>query len=71
VHYLDYLHGLANVFAASRSSRIKALVSLDGSVRYYPQLIAASGSVTPANTAVPMLSIGARPPSMEQLTENA
>jgi len=62
--------GLANVFAASRSTRIKALVSLDGSVRYYPQLIAASGSVTPANTAVPMLSIGARPPTMEQLTEN-
>jgi len=61
--------GLANVFAASRSGRIKALVSLDGSVRYYPQLIAASGSVTPANTAVPMLSIGARPPTMEQLTE--
>jgi dienelactone hydrolase len=62
--------GLANVFAAARSTRIKALVSLDGSVRYYPQLIGASGSVTPANTAVPMLSIGARPPSMEQLTEN-
>jgi dienelactone hydrolase len=61
--------GLANVFAAARSTRIKALVSLDGSVRYYPQLIGASGSVTPANTAVPMLSIGARPPSMEQLTE--
>jgi dienelactone hydrolase len=62
--------GLSNVFAAARSTRIKALVSLDGSVRYYPQLIGASGSVTPANTAVPILSIGARPPSMEQLTEN-
>jgi dienelactone hydrolase len=61
--------GLANVFAASRSTRIKALVSLDGSVRYYPQLISAAGSVMPANTAVPMLSIGARPESMERLTE--
>jgi dienelactone hydrolase len=61
--------GLANVFAASRSGRVKALVSLDGSVRSYPQLIAASGHVTPANTAVPMLSIGSRPESLERLNE--
>jgi dienelactone hydrolase len=61
--------GLANVFAASRSDRVKALVSLDGSVRYYPQLITAAGTVTPANTAVPMLSIGSRPDSIERLNE--
>jgi dienelactone hydrolase len=61
--------GLANVFAASSSGRVTALVSLDGSVRYYPQLFAASGHVTPANTIVPMLSIGSRPDSLERLNE--
>lgn len=61
--------GLANVFAASQSGRVKALVSLDGSVRYYPQLITAAGAITPANTAVPMLSIGSRPDSIERLNE--
>ena len=59
--------GLANVIAASHSGRVKALVSLDGSVRYYPQLL--TGSVTPAKTAVPILSIGSRPPSLEQLNQ--
>ena len=61
--------GLSNVFAASRSGRARALVSLDGSVRSYPQLLTASGSVTPANTVVPMLSIGSRPESIERLNE--
>lgn len=61
--------GLANVFAAARSARIKALVSLDGSVRSYPQLIAAAKYVTPANVAVPMLSIGAQSQSIERLNE--
>lgn len=61
--------GLANVFAASNSGRVKALVSLDGSVRFYPQLFAASGHVTPANTVVPILSIGSRPDSLERLNE--
>src|SRR5450830_411808 len=56
--------GRANVFAAAKSARIKALVSLDGSVRSYPQLIADSKYVTPLTVtvavavAVPMLSIG-------------
>lgn len=61
--------GLANVFAAARSNRIKALVSLDGSVRSHTQLIPASGSVKPARTAVPMLSIGSRPMSLETLNQ--
>lgn len=61
--------GLANVFAASNSGRVKALVSMDGSVRSYPQLFAASGHVTPANTAVPILSFGSRPESLERLNE--
>lgn len=61
--------GLANVFAASNSGRIKALVSLDGSVRSYPQLFAASGHVTPASVAYPILSIGSHNDSVERLNE--
>lgn len=61
--------GLANVFAASNSGRIRALVSLDGSVRSYPQLFAASGHVTPASVAYPILSIGSRNDSVERLNE--
>jgi hypothetical protein len=61
--------GLANVFAAAKSVRIKALVSLDGSVRSYPQLIADSKYVTPATVAVPMLSIGSANQSIERLNE--
>lgn len=61
--------GMANVFAAAHSARIKALVSLDGSVRSYPQLIADSKTVTPAKVAVPMLSIGSAPQSIERLNE--
>lgn len=57
--------GMANVFAAARSSRIKALVSLDGSIRYHPKVWGAAGYVQPARTAVPMLYLGARAPSAE------
>lgn len=59
--------GLANVMAAARSSRIKALVSLDGTVRTQIQHTAGVSYLTPARTAVPMLSIGSRPMSLEEL----
>ena len=59
--------GMANVFAAARSSRIKALVSLDGSIRFHPKIWGAASYVRPAHTAVPMLSLGSRAPSAEEL----
>lgn len=46
--------GLANVFAAARDPRIDALVSLDGSARYWPGLVAAAGIQTDQIT-VPLL----------------
>ncbi len=61
--------GLANVIASARSSRIKALVSLDGSVRSQQQHIAAASTLKPARTPVPMLSIGSRPMSLETLQQ--
>ena len=62
--------GMANVFAAARSSRIKALVSLDGSIRYHPKIWGAAGYMRPANTAVPMLFLGARAQTAETMERN-
>ncbi len=59
--------GMANVFAAARSSRIKALVSLDGSIRFHPKIWGAATYVRPSNTAVPMMFLGARTPTPEAM----
>jgi tetratricopeptide (TPR) repeat protein len=63
--------GLANVFAAAKDERIKALVSLDGSVRSYAQFVdggnEAAKYVTPARVAVPLLFVGSRPKTIELL----
>jgi len=67
--------GLANVFAAAKDARIKALVSLDGSIRSFPKLVDggkdAAPYVTPARVALPMLFIGSRPRTMEALNRSA
>lgn len=47
--------GISNVFAASRDSRIDALVALDGSLRYYPSLVKQAGDVHPEQMTIPML----------------
>lgn len=63
--------GLANVVAAARDARIRALVSLDGSVRYFPRFVDGGKDalqyVTPARVAVPMMFVGARPMTLEAL----
>lgn len=59
--------GMANVFAAARSSRIKALVSLDGSIRFHPKIWGAATTVRPVRTAVPLLFLGARAPTAEAM----
>jgi dienelactone hydrolase len=61
--------GIANVFAAAKDKRIKALVNLDGSVRYYPELVAAAAFVTPQSVSVPMLYLAQRPMSLEAVAE--
>jgi pimeloyl-ACP methyl ester carboxylesterase len=47
--------GISNLFAAARDNRIKALVSLDGSARYFPKLIKESGYVHPDEMALPLM----------------
>jgi dienelactone hydrolase len=54
--------GLANVLAAAKDDRIRALVSLDGSVRGYTQFVdggkEAAKYATPGRLAVPMMFVG-------------
>jgi dienelactone hydrolase len=47
--------GLSNLFAAARDSRIDALISLDGSARYFPKLVVDSGYVKPKEITIPIL----------------
>jgi pimeloyl-ACP methyl ester carboxylesterase len=46
--------GLSNLFAASRDDRIQALVALDGSMRYFPNLVEQAG-IDPAKMTIPLL----------------
>jgi dienelactone hydrolase len=65
--------GLANVLAAAKDDRIRALVSLDGSVRYWPEFVDggkdAARYATPGRLAVPMLFVGAERASIENLAK--
>ena len=58
--------GLANVLAAARDNRISALVSLDGSVRYFPELVRSAKYVSPERLTAPFMYVAARPRSMEE-----
>jgi dienelactone hydrolase len=59
--------GLANVLAAARDDRISALVSLDGSVRYFPAVVQQALYATPERLALPMLYLGAKPSTAEAM----
>jgi dienelactone hydrolase len=59
--------GLANVMAAAKDSRIRALVDLDGSVRYWPDLIQQSLFLIPERVTAPMLYIASTPKEIEDL----
>lgn len=47
--------GLSNLFAAARDHRIRALVALDGAMRYYPGLVKGAGYVRPERMSIPLL----------------
>lgn len=59
--------GLANVLAAARDDRIAALVSLDGSVRYFPAVVQQARYATPERLALPMLYLGGKPATAEAM----
>lgn len=66
--------GLSNVLAAARDDRIKAIVSFDGSVRGSREWVDggkdAAKHVTPARVAIPMLFVGRRPQTIEELNRS-
>jgi len=47
--------GMSSTFAAANDSRIRALVDLEGSVRYFPKVLAAAPDITPDRIQVPLL----------------
>jgi pimeloyl-ACP methyl ester carboxylesterase len=47
--------GLADVLAAAHDDRIDALVSLDGSERYFPGIVKASGYADPEKMKIPLI----------------
>jgi dienelactone hydrolase len=47
--------GMSNFFAAASDDRIKALIALDGSARYFPSLIRDSKYVRPQDMTIPLL----------------
>lgn len=63
--------GLANVMAAGKDDRIRAVVSIDGSVRTYPQFVnggaKAAYYVTPERLAIPMLYVARRNRTIEEI----
>lgn len=63
--------GMSNVFAAARDDRIRALVSIDGSVRTYTEFVnggaKAAYYVAPERLAIPMLYVGRRNRTLEEI----
>ncbi len=57
--------GMTNVLAAAKDSRIKALVCMDGAVRYYNMLVMTAGYAVPAKMKTPVLYLAQTPASME------
>lgn len=66
--------GLSNVLAAARDDRIRALVSIDGSVRTYSEFVnggaKAAYYVTPERLAIPMMYVARRNRTLEEINAN-
>jgi dienelactone hydrolase len=58
--------GLANVLAAAKDERIKALVCLDGSVRYFNALVGKAPYAAPEKLHTPVLFMAQRPAAFER-----
>ena len=62
--------GASSLFAAARDPRIDALVSMDGSMRYYPGLVKMASDVHPERLTIPLLFF-TRNVSLEDLENDA
>ncbi|WP_263377571.1 dienelactone hydrolase family protein [Granulicella paludicola] len=63
--------GLSNLFAAARDNRIRGLVAIDGSMRYYPGIVEQSGDVHPDTITIPLLFFTGRYSLEDQAQLNA
>jgi dienelactone hydrolase len=61
--------GISNIFAAMQDERIKALVCLDGSIRYGNKFLNEVNYVTPNRLTVPLLYLSQRSFTIEELSE--
>ncbi|HEX8785913.1 MAG TPA: hypothetical protein VF793_07005 [Telluria sp.] len=65
--------GLSNVMAAARDDRIRAVVSIDGSVRTYSEFVnggaKAAYYVTPERLTIPLLYVARRNRSLEEIND--
>jgi dienelactone hydrolase len=57
--------GLSNVLAAARDERIKALVCIDGAVRYFNSIVVQARYAVPEKLTTPLLFLAQSPASME------
>ena len=57
--------GLSNILAAAKDPRIKALVCMDGAVRYYNSIVAQAKYAQPDKLKTPLLFLAQSPASME------
>ena len=57
--------GLSNILAAAKDERIKALVCIDGAVRYYNTIVAQARYAVPEQLTTPLLFLAQSPASME------
>jgi pimeloyl-ACP methyl ester carboxylesterase len=55
--------GFSSLFAVARDPRIGGLVSMDGSMRYYPGLVKMAGDVHPEQMTIPLLFFTAEDPN--------
>jgi dienelactone hydrolase len=60
--------GISNLLAAARDNRVKVLVSLDGSARYYPKLTEEAKYVVPESLTIPVLFFTQQNRSLEELS---
>ena len=57
--------GLSNILAAAKDDRIKALVCIDGAVRYYNSIVMQARYAQPEKLKTPLLFLAQSPASME------
>ncbi len=57
--------GLSNILAATKDERIKALVCMDGAVRYYNSIMVQAKYAVPEKLKTPLLYLAQTPASME------